>query len=139
MNGKVTAGAAAGAAAFPGKVSPLLLLHQEGWLRKLLGAAGKEIPEKSGHFIAAAQTRSSWKPCRVWPAHPTPGDLEGCGADASDLMAAGTEQKLLQSQQDVSQEPHLPFTRLVEKKHRGPHSSAALQAQPRHGWSSGTV
>lgn len=63
MNGKVTAGTAAGAAravwdqccCLPGESEPVTL-HQESRLGKLLGAAGKTILEKSRHLIAVAQT-----------------------------------------------------------------------------------
>lgn len=125
MNGKVTAGAAAGAvrgrgtgtAPFPGKVSTLLLLHLESRIRKLLGTAGKTIPEQSRHLIAVAQTQGLWEPSRVRASTPHPGRARGLWDQHIRPHAAGTGQKQLQTQQSVSKEPCFASARLVKKNH----------------------
>lgn len=120
-----------GAAAFPGKVNPLLLLHQEGGLGKLLGAAGKAILEISRRLIAVAQTRGPWEPCRVGASTPHPRRAGGPQDQHIGPRGAGTEQKVLQCQHKISKEPCLlqGWLRKSTEDHGPP---AAPRAQPRH-------
>lgn len=122
-----------GAAAFPGKVNPLLLLHQEGGLGKLLGAAGKAILEISRRLIAVGQTRGPWEPCRVGASTPHPRRAGGPQDQHIGPRGAGTEQKVLQCQHKISKEPCLlqGWLRKSTEDHGPPRSAAGTApAQP---------
>lgn len=79
-----------GAASFPGKVSPVLLLHPEDRLRKLLGAAGKAILEKPRHLTAAAlwfkPQAHGREPCKVGASSAQPRRARGAVGSAQQLL-----------------------------------------------------